>query len=107
MKYLVWAGLGGGFGGPNFQGIFEFNNDTEAEEESRNMAIEEYQSYEGHHGINSFEDIIDNYEDFGITDVDNLDEVGEAYNEEVEFWIVYRYELYDGREIDEEGNYIE
>lgn len=88
-KYEIYSGMGGGFGGAVFQCIEEFNSIVEADEYAYNLAVEEYQSYEGSHGILSWddcrEDLIDSYPDMEIDDED----VDAHYQEEIESWIEY------------------
>lgn len=49
MKYNIYAGLGGGFGGARLVAeAEEFENQAAAEEYAYEYAIEEYQSYEGY-----------------------------------------------------------
>ena len=54
-------------------------------------AIEEYQSYEGLHGIMDIEEVC---EEFGIEDI-NSEEAEIAYQEERESWLSYSAEEYD------------
>lgn len=51
MLFEIYAGLSGGFGGASHQETDEFNSEEEALEYAYHLAIEEYQSYEGCHGI--------------------------------------------------------
>lgn len=89
MKYKIYAGLGGSFGGANYQSTHEFTTEDEAYNYAYNLAVEEYQSYEGCHGILSWddcrEDLLDSYPDI---EIDNED-VDDRYQEEVESWIEY------------------
>lgn len=89
MKYAIYSGLGGGFGGAKLQTIDDFNSYEEAEELAYQMALEEYKQYEGLHGIlNWFEcrgDLLDSFPDIEIDDED----VDMRYQEEVESWIDY------------------
>lgn len=50
-KYNLYAGLGGGFGGYQYHCTEDYDSREDAEETARELAIEEYQSYEGMHGI--------------------------------------------------------
>lgn len=88
-KYEIFAGMGGGFGGAQSHGIFEFDSIAEAEQTAYELAIEEYQSYEGCHGIMSWddcrEDLIESFGDEDITDED----INAHYQEEIESWISY------------------
>lgn len=88
-KYEIYAGMGGGFGGAVFQCIEEFDSIVEADKYAYSLAFEEYTSYEGSHGILSWddcrEDLIDSYPDMEIDDED----VDAHYQEEIESWIEY------------------
>ena len=66
----------------------EFQNDTEATEYAYQKAIEDYESFEGLHGIRSMRDIAE--EDFGL-DLDELD-----YN--TADWIDVETTYFDERE---------
>lgn len=60
-KYNLYAGLGGGFGGYQYHCTEDYDSREDAEEAARELAIEEYQSYEGMHGILSEGDIREQY----------------------------------------------
>lgn len=106
-KYNIYAGMGGGFGGPTYQDTDEFESEQAANEYARELAIEDYNSYEGYHGIRSWfecatdylmdngliedEDEVENYE-FSEEEREDIDDI---YTEEVEGWIVYEARLYD------------
>ena len=66
--YKIYAGLSGAFGGPNYCYTEEFNSREKAEDAAYHAAIEEYQSYEGYHGILNWEecrqDLIDSDMDY-------------------------------------------
>lgn len=93
-KFAIFAGLGGSFGGATFHGVYEYDNEREAEADAYRLAEEEYQSYEGCHGIMSWEDC---YED--AKEADWIDEastqneiedcVDNHYLEEMESWLSY------------------
>lgn len=94
MKYKIYAGLGGGFGGATSQGIFEYNSLREAEEDAYNLAIEAYESYGGLHGLTTWDEckqeLYDNgdiTDDMSESDVNAL--VDEYYREEMETWLDY------------------
>ena len=86
-KYNLYAGLSGGFGGATYMGTYEFNTIEEATNEAYFLACEVYESYEGCHGILSWEDceaeLLESGEDFDEEDV-NL-----YYMEEKESWLSY------------------
>lgn len=88
--FKIYAGLGGGFGGPNYIGTFEFDSEDDALQTAYDMSVEEYQSYEGAHGIMSWDDCRDNlFESHFDYDDESVDA---HYQEEIESWISYRVE---------------
>lgn len=106
-KYNIYAGMGGGFGGPVYHCTDEFENKEAAEECARELAIEDYQSYEGYHGIRSWTECATDYlmdngliededqaENYEFSD-DEVEDINDIYSEEVEGWIVYEARLYD------------
>ena len=95
-QYEIYAGMGGGFGGAQLHGIYEFSSAQEAERYAYDLAFDEYQSYEGSHGILSRDEV---YEDCLVsewiepgaqseTEIENI--VDDAYLEQVESWIEWR-----------------
>lgn len=90
MKYRIYAGLGGSFGGATYQMTGDYASMDEALEEARALAVEEYQSYEGYHGIMSWDDCREDLIDSGF-DYDN-EAVDDHYQEEVESWLSYYVE---------------
>ena len=86
MKYNIYAGLGGGFGGPTYQGTGEFNDEDSATDYAYQMAVEEYQSYEGYHGILDWHDVAEQEELDPEEDEEDIDAI---YQEEIESWIEY------------------
>lgn len=95
-KYKIYAGLGGGFGGARFEGIYEYRNQEEAERAAYVMAAEEYESYAGMHGLLDYDGIREDLEESGF--IDTIDEneiddmVDNAYMEHMESWLDYRAE---------------
>lgn len=87
MKYNIYAGLGGSFGGATYQGTGDFKSRESAEQAAYEAAVEEYESYEGYYGIRSWEDLADE------EGLDYEDEINELYNEERENWIEYHVVL--------------
>lgn len=87
-KWAIFAGLGGGFGGANFTGEIFTGTKEQAESRAYGAAQEEYDSYEGLHGLRTTDMIMD--ED-GVDE----DEANEIYNEEKESWLDYWVESYD------------
>lgn len=102
MFFKIFSGLGGGFGGATYSRTEEYVSSVEAEAEAREEAIAEYQSYEGCHGIVSWQDIEDNLIDFGLGEDATDNEIEEVYNQEVESWIEYWVEETDNLEDDSE-----
>lgn len=91
MKFEIYAGLGGGFGGANYVETIEANTREEAEEYARQCAIDDYESYEGSHGILSRDDVFEDLiESFGEEPLE--EDVDLRYTEEVEGWITYYVE---------------
>ena len=92
--FKIYAGLGGGFGGATYHGTYEYDNIDEACHEAYCLAEEEYQSYEGCHGIMSLEDVEQDLRDSGFIDGDMTDAevedcVADHYLEEIESWICF------------------
>lgn len=87
MKYKIYAGLSGGFGGATYQMTEDYASKDEAMQEAYELAVEQYQSYEGCHGILSWEDCKQDLIDSGFEHYDEA--VDEHYSEEIEAWIDY------------------
>ena len=102
-KFKIYYGLGGGFGGAKFSHIEECRDKYEAEEIACELAWEEYESYSGCHGLTSEDEIRENLEDYGLDETATEQDIHEAYQEEVESWISYHVEEWDGRPVDEDG----
>lgn len=85
--FRIYAGLGGGFGGANDQGIYQCEDAEEATNLAYEMAKEEYESYEGLHGLLDWEDcrrdLEESWPDMEWTD----DDVADRYQEELESWL--------------------
>lgn len=90
MKYKIYAGLGGGFGGATYQMTEDYATIDEALEDTYNLSVEEYQSYEGMHGVMSWEDRREDLEESGF-DYDD-ESVDSRYQEELESWLSYYVE---------------
>lgn len=98
MGFNIYAGMGGGFGGATYEGWFSIEDKEEAESLARELAIEEYQSYEGYHGILSYMECAQELYGEGPdgevpewvwTSVNAQEEIKDMYTEEVESWIEY------------------
>lgn len=89
--YNLYAGLNGGFGGARYDHTEEFATQADAEHAAYALAKEEYESYEGCHGLRSYENIV---EDSGIPademTSEDRDDCWEEYMEEMEGWLDYR-----------------
>lgn len=83
MKYRIYAGLGGG---ATYQITEDYTSIDEALEDAYNLSVEEYQSYEGCHGIMSWEDLEESGFDYDDEAVDD------RYQEELESWLSYYVE---------------
>lgn len=88
MKYNIYAGLGGSFGGATYQGTGDFKSREAAEQAAYEAAVEEYEMYEGSHGILDWYDVAEE-EGLDPNDEDNYPEIDELYNEEKESWMEY------------------
>ena len=86
--WAIFAGLGGGFGGANFLEVVKDCTREDAEQLAYQSAIQEYESYEGLHGLRTVDEIMEE---------DELDEESaeETRNEEMESWLDYWVEPYD------------
>ena len=92
--FKIYAGMGGSFGGARYNGTYEYADIDEATAEAYRIAEEEYQSYEGCHGIMSPEDVEEDLRDSGfieedMTDDEVADMIDYHYREEIESWISY------------------
>lgn len=106
--FKIYAGMGGSFGGAQYHGTYEYDNIDEATNDAYSIAEEEYQSYEGCHGIMSPADVEEDLRDSGFIDDDMTDDevadmIDYHYREEIESWISYYVESATGPDdIDEE-----
>ena len=92
-KFKIYAGLSGDFGGAHFCEVYECGSQAEAEIYAREVAIEEYESYGGYHGLYTWDsmrqEIADDEYDGDIEQVDPED-VDMRMMEEVEGWLTYK-----------------
>lgn len=89
-QFKVYAGLGGGFGGAQYIETVEVATVEEAGRIAYEYAVEEYESFEGLHGLTSYSDIIDNPADYGLDeDCEDEELLWEAYEEERSTWLDY------------------
>ena len=92
--FKIYAGMSGSMGGAQYHGTYEYDDIDEATKDAYRIAEEEYQSYEGHHGILSPADVEDDLRDSGfieddMTDDEVADMIDYHYREEIESWISY------------------
>ena len=92
--FKIYCGMGGSFDGARYNGTYEYADIDEALLDAYRMAEEEYQSYEGCHGIMSPADVEEDLRDSGfieedMTDDEVADMVDSYYREEIESWIYY------------------
>lgn len=80
--YKIYAGLGGSFGGAQYQYTDELDDENEANLAAWEYACEIYENYVGSYGLRSISNIIKE-EDC------NEDEAWEYYQEDRESWIEY------------------
>ena len=94
-RFHLYAGLGGGFGGAHYNQTIEAEDIDEAYECAYELAVEEYQSYEGFHGIMNWGDCYENAVESGFIDEESMTEaeiheyIDDLYQEEIESWIEY------------------
>lgn len=94
-RFHLYAGLGGGFGGAHYCETIEAEDIDEAYEYAYELAVEEYQSYEGCHGILSWAECYEDAIESGFIGEDTMTEdeiatyVDDMYQEEIEGWIEY------------------
>lgn len=96
-QYNIYAGLGGSFGGAQYQFTGLYENEDEAVEDAFQAACEDYDQYVGTHGLPGWEDAVEAYcndqgidlEDFDEDDDEVLQEAEEYYSEARESWIEY------------------
>ena len=92
QKFNIYAGLGGSFGGASYQGTGDFKSFADAENEAYQLAVEEYESYSGCHGLLSWGDVAD---ENGLDYTEDSAEIDELYIEEMESWLDYYAVLAD------------
>lgn len=104
MEFKIYAGLNGGFGGADYCYTAEFDNIDQAEQAAYEEAIQEYESYEGLHGILSYEELKEELEKEFLEELSE-EEATEYYLEERDGWLDY-YVKEVSNEDDEEEEYI-
>ena len=94
-RFHLYASLGGGFGGAHYCQTVEVENIDEACQAAYELAVEEYQSYEGCHGIMNWGDCYEDAVESGFIDEESMTEneiheyIDDLYQEEIESWIEY------------------
>lgn len=76
-------------GGTECEGPFEFKSEEDALDEARYMAINDYESFEGYHGIPDTADIMEDKEGYGLDEDADEDVCWEVYYEQREGWMNY------------------
>lgn len=86
-KFRIRGALGGGFGGCKNQEweVIEAENEEAACDQAYQLAVDEYERYEGLHGLQTIDDIMEEY-------VCDEQEAEEIYIEERESWLDYEVE---------------
>ena len=76
-------------GGTECEGPMEYKSKDSAMDDARQMAIDDYESFEGYHGIPDISDIIEDKEGYGLDEDTSEDECWEVYYEQREGWMDY------------------
>lgn len=92
MKYNIYAGLGGSFGGAKYQFTADFEDYDDAEDAAYQEAMEIYEEYEGLHGLQTWNDVCRKYysdKDWTSLTEEEIDDIDDIYVEVIEGWIEY------------------
>ena len=93
MKYKIYAGLGGSFGGATYQHTDEFKTEEDALDFAYALAGLMYDRLEGLYGLPSWEDIRDELSDsYGLDEEPSEDDIYELYMERRDNWLDYKVE---------------
>lgn len=76
-------------GGTVCEGPLEFSSKDIATQAAYDMAVEDYESFEGYHGIPDVGDIMEDKEGYNLSEDASEDECWEAYYEQRESWLNY------------------
>lgn len=76
-------------GGTICEGPFEFSSEEIATQAAYDMAVEDYESFEGLHGIPDVGDIMEDKEGYNLSGDASEDECWEVYYEQRESWLSY------------------
>lgn len=98
MKYNIYAGLNGRFGGATYQGTEDFDNIDEATDVAYQIACEEYDAHAGSYGLRCWGDIAVEED---LDEEDDELEIDEIYTEEREDWIEYYAVLTEEDDLEE------
>jgi hypothetical protein len=91
-----WVAYFGSVNKPIPQLLDDEMTQEQAEQEAYQLAIDDFETYEGLHGTRTTEDIMEEDE------IDDYDEAYEIYNEERESWLNYWVEEYEPEKHDDE-----
>jgi hypothetical protein len=83
-------------GGTVCEGPLEFSSKDIATQAAYDMAVEDYESFEGLHGIPDVGDIMEDKEGYNLSEDASEDECWEAYYEQRESWLNYWVEEASG-----------
>ena len=93
MKYKIYAGLGGSFGGATYQHTDEFETDEDALDFAYGLAGLMYDSLEGLCGLPNWEAARDELSKaYGPDEEPSEDDIYEFYMERRDNWLDYRVE---------------
>ena len=76
-------------GGTVCEGPLEFSSKDIATQAAYDMAVEDYESFEGLHGIPDIGDIMEDKEGYNLSEDASEDECWEVYYEQREGWLSY------------------
>lgn len=96
MKYAIFAGLNGGFGGATYQHTDEFETYEDALDFAYGLACLMYDRLEGLYGLPNWEAIRDELSKaYGPDEEPSEDDIYELYIERRDNWLDYRVEEYE------------
>ena len=95
-KFKLYAGLNGSLGGAVLQGVYECRDEQEAEQAAYQLAVEEYESYGGMHGLLDYEGCYEDLKESGMFDTIDENEIDDMvtahYLYYMESWLDYYVE---------------
>ena len=90
-------------GGEVCEGPYEYKSKEDAQIEARIMATDDYESFEGYHGIPDIGDIMEDMAGYGLDRDATEDDCWDVYYEQREGWLDYWVEEASGPDdIDED-----